>query len=395
VDVGTPGSLGSLRFAADVVVIPDVGGGGKVEVTYAVTRRELVFLRHGEGYRARYEVTIILYDRDGRQVAGDSWQRTVEVASYAETDSRAEAAREVFTLSAPPGRYRLKVELRSLDAKALGAIERAVEVPAVVPGKLTLGTLLFERKEPSPETGESVFVRNPAREYGEEYPIARLVIPVYGEPGPTYRLTLKVETEDGIGEKSIADTVAQTAFETEHSLDFPVLDLEVGSYVARVTLRALEGSNEATAAARFRVITSPRSWGEDFDKMLSQISYVATRDEVEELRNAAPEERQAAWAAFWKGRDPDPSTDENEFRTEFLRRLGYANVRFRSSIEGWQTDMGRIYIEHGEPDDIESQPIGQTLNASEVWYYYNEHTKFIFIDSQGFGEFKLIETSRI
>jgi GWxTD domain-containing protein len=395
VDMGTPGSIGSLLFAADVVVVPEVGG-GTIHVTYAVTHRELVFLRSApEGYRARYEVTVILYDADGRQVAGDSWERAVSVASYEETASRGEAAREVLELFAAPGKYRLKIELKSLDARAEGAIQRAVEVPKIVPGALTLGTLLFERTEATAAGGDSVFVENPAREYGEDHPTVRLVVPVYGDPGPAYRLALTVETEDGIVHKSIVDTVAQSAFATQHLIDFPVLDLEVGSYVARVKLRLLGGSGDISAAARFRVVTSPRSWGEDFEKMLAQVSYVATRDEVEALRNAAPEERDAAWAAFWKGCDPDPATEENEVKTEFLRRLGYANTKFRSSIEGWQTDMGRIYIQHGEPDDIDSQPIGQSLNAWETWYYYNEHTKYVFVDNEGFGEFRLIETSRI
>jgi GWxTD domain-containing protein len=129
--------------------------------------------------------------------------------------------------------------------------------------------------------------------------------------------------------------------------------------------------------------------------MIAQISYVASRDEVERLLDTAPEERDEAWQAFWDSRDPDPSTTENEFRTEFLRRLGYVNTRFRSVVEGWQTDMGRIYIQYGEPDDVDSQPIGRMLHAWETWYYYSEHQKFVFVDRDGFGEFRLIESSRI
>ena len=129
--------------------------------------------------------------------------------------------------------------------------------------------------------------------------------------------------------------------------------------------------------------------------MIAQISYVATRTDIDRLLDAPPELRDEAWEAFWARNDPDPGTEHNEFRDEFLRRLGEANTRFKSVVEGWQTDMGRVYIQYGEPDDIDSQPMGRMLNSWETWFYYGEHTKFIFVDRDGFGEYTLVETSRI
>jgi len=177
--------------------------------------------------------------------------------------------------------------------------------------------------------------------------------------------------------------------------EFTVLDLEVGAHVLEVEVTPLPEGKEVSARSRFRVVTSPLSWGEDEETMLAQISYVATRDEMDLLSSVPPEERGPFWDGFWAGRDPDPATEFNEFKAEFLRRLGYANAQFRSIVEGWQTDMGRIYIQYGEPDDIDSQPIGQMLNAWEIWYYYGHHAKYIFVDKEGFGEFVLHEIARI
>ncbi|MBD3368147.1 MAG: GWxTD domain-containing protein [Candidatus Eisenbacteria bacterium] len=129
--------------------------------------------------------------------------------------------------------------------------------------------------------------------------------------------------------------------------------------------------------------------------MIEQIGYVASRDEVERLLDTPPDQRDEAWEAFWASRDPTPDDGVNEFRREFIRRIGYANLHFRSTVPGWRTDMGRIYIQYGEPDDVESQPVGRMLNAWEVWYYYREHTKFVFVDREGFGEFALVERTRI
>jgi GWxTD domain-containing protein len=393
-DAGTPASIGGIRFAADVAVAPSASGEGTVRISYAVMYDALHFLRHGDGYRARYEITAILYDKEGRQVTGDSWCKTVTVATYDETNERRTASADELLFVVPPGRYSLKLELTSLDTRAVGIIEREVTVPRMVPGELSLGSVFFETVGVGGEEAAEP-VLNPSRAYGEDRPNVRVRIPVYGTPDSRYAIEILVRDDRGLLKKSHEDTLVQTHFLREYVYEFTVLDLEVGAHVLEVEVTPLPEGEEVGARSRFRVVTSPLSWGEDEEKMLAQISYVATRDEMDLLSSVPPEERGPAWDEFWAGRDPDPATAVNEFKTEFMRRLGYANAQFRSIIDGWQTDMGRIYIQYGAPDDIDSQPIGQMLSAWEIWYYYSDHTKYTFVDKEGFGEFVLYETSRI
>jgi len=390
-DMGTPRSLGDIRFAADVAIMPAVGGQGQVAVTWSVSHADLIFLRTDDGYSARYEVTVILYGRDGRQVAGDSWLRRADVATYAETRARASIISETQTLEVGQGNYRLKVGIRSVETGAAGLIEREVAVPEHTPGRVTVGTLVFQRA-----VSESAELEpNPSRDYGEEWPILGVRVPVYGDSGSVYRMDLSVENERGAVAASFTDTMQQTGRRTEREARMSVLSLDVGVYFLRVRVRPVAGGREASVRSRFRVLTSPKNWGEDFEKMVSQVGYVASREEVQRLRNAPADQRDAAWAEFWRRRDPDPSTEVNEFKVEFLRRLAYANMRFKSVIEGWQTDMGRVYIQYGEPDDTETQAVDRLLHSWEVWYYYREHLKFTFVDREGFGEYSLVETSRI
>jgi GWxTD domain-containing protein len=393
-DMGAPPSVSGIRFALDATATPVAAGEGTVEISYAVTYDELLFLRHDGGYRARYEITAILYGRDGEQVAGDSWRRVVEVDDYVKTNSRMLKVEETLTLRAEPGSYRLKVELRSVDTRSKGLIETTVEVPRITPGKLTLGTVIFERDGP-PSRDDSPTAPHPSREYGNENPTVHLRIPVYGSPGTRYELAVAIEASDGLVLRAYSDTVRQVDFLTEHAREFDVLDLEVGNYFVKIRLSRIDGDERIVRRSRFRVVTSPKSWGEDFEKMISQISYVADRDDVERLMSAPEGRRDEAWEEFWQRHDPDPTSEGNEFKEEFLRRLGHANTQFKSVVEGWQTDMGRIYIQYGEPDDIDSQPVGGMLNAWETWYYYGAHTKFIFVDREGFGEYDLVEASRI
>jgi GWxTD domain-containing protein len=75
--------------------------------------------------------------------------------------------------------------------------------------------------------------------------------------------------------------------------------------------------------------------------------------------------------AFWKQRDPNPNTPENEFKEEHYRRIKYANEHFgkESPEPGWKTDMGRIYIILGEPKYTEKYENLYDLYPTIIWFY--------------------------
>ncbi len=82
-------------------------------------------------------------------------------------------------------------------------------------------------------------------------------------------------------------------------------------------------------------------------------------------------ERQIFMDAFWRIRDPNPSTPENEFKTEHYQRIAYANKMFGRDTPGmgWQTEMGRIYIILGEPNSIERYENETEVRPTIIWFY--------------------------
>jgi GWxTD domain-containing protein len=70
------------------------------------------------------------------------------------------------------------------------------------------------------------------------------------------------------------------------------------------------------------------------------------------------EEREKFIESFWDRRNPNPDSEDNEFKNEHYRRIEYANDHFAAGIPGWRTDRGRIYIVYGPPDEIDSHPSG-------------------------------------
>jgi len=53
-----------------------------------------------------------------------------------------------------------------------------------------------------------------------------------------------------------------------------------------------------------------------------------------------------------------------------LAMLKYVNQQFKSSsLEGWQTDRGRVFLTYGTPNDIERFPFEPNLLPYEIWRY--------------------------
>ncbi len=138
------------------------------------------------------------------------------------------------------------------------------------------------------------------------------------------------------------------------------------------------------------------------------VAYIITKEERRAFNALqTDDERENFIENFWRRRDPNPDTEENEFREEYYERIAYANEKFTSGIPGWRTDRGRIYIAWGKPDSVESRPSGgaydrpsyegggsTTTYPFEIWFYRHldgvgDGLEIEFVDPTGTGEYRL------
>jgi GWxTD domain-containing protein len=89
------------------------------------------------------------------------------------------------------------------------------------------------------------------------------------------------------------------------------------------------------------------------------VRYLLTDDEVREYRSLSNSaERASLIARFWASRDLDPFTPGNLAEEIFWERVSAADELFTlTTISGWRTDQGRIYILLGPPDEITNYPL--------------------------------------
>jgi GWxTD domain-containing protein len=129
---------------------------------------------------------------------------------------------------------------------------------------------------------------------------------------------------------------------------------------------------------------SPRS-----RKFLSLVRYIISKDEAKFYKNLPVSQREDFIELFWQARDPNIYTLENEFKTEYLRRIKEANKRFTAGRQGWLTDRGKTYILLGPPRYISFYPTGGRYYSKPyvVWHY--REVFLIFIDERGDGDYKV------
>jgi GWxTD domain-containing protein len=144
------------------------------------------------------------------------------------------------------------------------------------------------------------------------------------------------------------------------------------------------------------------------DWLEKDVAYVITDEERRAFKKLeTDDERERFIEDFWRRRDPDPDTDENEFREEYYERIAYANEHFASGIPGWKTDRGRIYIMYGKADEVETHPSGgayqrepyegggsTTTYPFERWFYrylpgVGSGVEIEFVDPTGSGEYRI------
>jgi GWxTD domain-containing protein len=192
--------------------------------------------------------------------------------------------------------------------------------------------------------------------------------------------------------------------------------------------------------ARFSVGWHPDTWNRNPKDIEDEAHFLLSRDEEERFQRMMAGEQERYLLDFWKRRDPTPETAENEARDRFLERVHFANETYnRFGVEkGMFSDMGRVFIRYGEPNevfrsvmpgkdnelerliaqyvspndrpvgDIEDKQLGVDMRPFELWIYQGvvapppdadpdgrdelqlrKRLLFLFVDERGLGEFRL------
>lgn len=131
----------------------------------------------------------------------------------------------------------------------------------------------------------------------------------------------------------------------------------------------------------------------NINSAIGPLKYVIQDDEAyKNLASGSEKEKRAAFESFWKERDPTPDSPYNELEFEFYSRVDSANVKYgRKRVPGWTTDIGRIFILYGAPDEVVDNSLAPIGNPFLRWIYYldDKQLSFTFLAVDGRKKYRL------
>ena len=376
------------------------GENWRLEVYYKIFNNKLSFVKSENKFQASYELALTVLDKDNQQITASSIEEDYIVDKYEETASSENFLVNQITCSIPSGEYKARIKLTDLVSHQSWMVEKSTQRTTIDPRKTTLSGIEFAQtiseqiSNPKFDKGGKEVIPNVSRIFGEPDSRMFLYYEIYPAEEEDKSLVLKYglqnnRTKDRV--RTIMDTLENKGITITQIDSLYVGDLPEEEYT--LTLELLNSKNKAITSVRevFQIEWSILSFLKtDYLKAVEQLRYIASPEEMDELKKAKGEERLKKWTEFWKSKDPTPDTPENELMNEYFRRIKYANLNFSvSNKKGHLTDMGRVYVIYGHPDEVERYPFEMDKKPSVTWYYYKNNIEVLFVDETGTGEYEL------
>jgi GWxTD domain-containing protein len=379
-------SQGAVRFYYQVTQF-QTPEGTRAEISYSLPYDQVQFVAYGQQFKAAFTFSVIVMDFRGGQVAGDSWERELTVDKYQELQKGNYLACDTFSLKVIPGKYKFLIICTDNNSERKGESDIKIEIRNILPGRLAISGIRFQKRQ------DEKLIPWPKRQYGDGNGDISLYYQVYSTrpesintnysltrfgaatPAWFFKEILGPSGNSGVNKTIRSDSLLTGSY---------VLNLEVQQFGQTITL------GESLYVRNSKFITA-----KDYREQVDQLGYISRGRELDSLRKASPALRETLLLRFWQLRDPDTTTSVNEFRDTYYDRVNHANEQFGSVFKpGWKSDMGMVYILFGLADEIERHPFDLEYPAYEIWYYYSDGRRYVFMDRKGIGDYELIYPKR-
>ncbi len=396
-----------------------------VEIYYNLPRRLLKFQPDTSGYVAIIDFQIAVRDSSGVLIDSASWKAGSRIRDLSALENSDFLISDILAEVFPVGEYAITLSALNDTQKDIFSFE--MDVPAYAGEKLDISLLELAYEITPDSVGKFLkaghrVLPNPSRRFMQGSGAIYIYAEAYNldtspEAESTYSVSLIILDPNGEEIKSIQPTdYAKPGPSTVILTGFSTATLDRGVY--KIRLIVTDGEESVSAERGFTLVASP--WQLRQEKlrailnMFPQANRISSEEEAERFRDdialvATPQELKLFDSLnlegkanfqkdFWRYRDPDPDTPENEFQLEHYNRLKYAEDKFgqyKGFIPGWKMDQGRVYILYGEPSDIERYHSSIEERAWERWWYHGIEggVYFIFVDFEDTGAYVLVHSS--
>ncbi len=359
----------------------------QVQIRTKVPFDAVQFLKVGDTFIAKYEISILILDEKEDKTASRIWEQELQTKVFNETNSQ-----ELFDINEVqftilPGKYSVIIGVMDLDTKKKNIRKEKLELDKFYAKSITISNInIIEQvvTDKDGNIGDITSIEGTVTDANPKFTVSFDVLSDSGNGEIQYKI-FTVDDKEVIS-KTFKESFANGISKKRISIDRTKLGYS--KYKIKVIVKI---GNESVSREK---IFQLRWFGmsnliDDLDQAIEQMKYIASAKSIKGFKKASEKEKKEKFIKFWEQQDPTPGTAENELMNEYYRRVRYSNENFSGITEGWRTDMGMIFILFGPPNDIERHPFELDSKPYEIWYYLEISKSFIFIDESGFGDYRL------
>lgn len=388
------------------------------EFYYQIPLTDIAFINTADGFIDTLDISFSISDTSGKQSVKDHW--LFPVFSKEKADFEGRFLPDQFDLSMDEGVYSAHLRISDKNSGKTGIANLAFKAASFKSDKLILSDIQFASSiEPGVEVSKFnknnyCVIPNPNRMFGNTLTTLFFYLEIYNlspaDSNGTYTIEYNITDLNKTIERNYPSKIKKkpglTSLETGgihlagfrqpyYKLNIRVKDNDTGDSASIGRIFWNQRPEQSSAAVHYKneaVERIAQMTDDELELHFEQMKYFLSIEHIKtysELTNAG---KRKFFTNFWTSMDSDPDTYENEFRTKYFNLVKYANEHFTSGFkEGWRTDQGRILIKFGIPDDRRQFPMTSNAEPYEEWYYYREEgKKFIFVDEEGTGAYRLI-----
>jgi len=357
----------------------------------------LQFVLRDGTYQAGAELEIVLKKEGTDGIQNVIWKTQTHTTTFDSTNRRDVYHFTIDSLSVSAGKYEILLKYRDINGGQRYAARLKIRLPEVKNRYVSPPLFLYPGRTVKPSFRGITFQPSALREYWNFNQDVKLYLNVWDpslseEPMTSIRiisqkLAVKNKLNAEVRLARNGNWVSGVAELSSHLLPEGIHKLRIVYHFA---------SDSVVQEMPFKVVwfEKPRSL-RNFNLAIAVMKYILDEEEYKKLNKGNSKEKQQKFWSYWKQQDPTPETPYNELLTEFYTRVDSANVRWSSRrIPGWKTDVGRIYILYGPPDEVEDRSLDPIPNPYMKWIYKRDGKRLIFTfrSIEGRKRFELVDT---
>jgi GWxTD domain-containing protein len=373
-----------------------------VHLDYQIPYRNLVFLAQKGGYFAEVELSFEI-------VQGDSVMLKHTITDNIGISDKSDAGSDKSYLNRVSfliegEKYDFRVKATDLNSK--NEFLDYVSVPALPRDRVISDLELCSEVKPDSSSylerfhrGKTLFRTQPSLIFDKnETAYLYLYFEVYTNAGQRQQsnlIVLSVQRDGEIVSDDYIDFNSQT--ETEGiTLKVPLSELKPGKYTGNLEIQVGELAEEqefeffVTEPKIELVFLFPNP-----DDDYNLLKYFSGTRITADWKSMNTESKRKYISQVWRSWATANGLPVSDALDQLRERVEYANKNFSFFNPGWTTDMGRIHIRNGKPDEIDKDT---TLDDTryvrkdyQIWKYRGKtNAVYLFVDIQMNGNYKLV-----